>query len=324
MTFLKDWREKGYFFDLNWARTFGETIPTLLILSLRHPLLVLNANKGCKQGPKNLQPEKLPYTVPSFQENMKFCDSNERYLRPTFLCNPLEPEIIAMANELGAFKLSDREYSEKVFKFVNGNIRIDFSPPKSAVDCLKRGHGTCIDKLSLFNALCRVAGIKSRYRLYSSQGVEELYNIYMSADPLVQKWVDTLNFFVLHGSAENFVDGEWLISDVSADFYHAPPNNLPIPHFGEDPADLWIKPTDNLWTPEGLPIGFRFFMSLPFMMFRGTGRAINSNILSNYNKGVELLKDLDIHEYDAMIRKTYRPKWHDSAKKASKVLHDLK
>jgi hypothetical protein len=323
MTFLKAWRDKGYFFDLNWMRTFGKTIPALIFLSLRHPLLVLNANKGCKNGPLNLQPEKLPYSIPSFKENMPYCDSKERYLRATFLCNPIEPEIIAMAQSLGAFRLLDRDYAEKVFKFVNGNIRIDFSPPKSAVECLKRGHGTCIDKLNLFNALCRVAGIKSRYRLYSFQGIEALYNIYISADPLVQKWVDTLNFFVLHGSAETYIDGQWLISDVSADFYHAPPHNIPIPHFGENPADLWIKPTENLWTPEGLPIGFRFFMSLPFMMFRGTGRSINSNIFSNYQKGVELLKDLNLEEYDKNIRKTYRPKWHDSAKKASEVLERL-
>lgn len=324
MVFFKEWREKGYFFDLNWMKTFGKTVPALFYLSLRHPLLVLNANKGCKHGPLDLKPENLPYKIPTYNENMQFCASNERYLRPTYLCNPLEPEIIAMANKLGAYKKSDMEYGENVFKFVNGMIRIDFSPPKTAVECLKRGHGTCIDKLNLFNALCRAGGIKSRYRLYSFQGIEALYNIYISADPLVQKWVDTLNFFVLHGSAETYIDGEWLISDVSADFYHAPPHKIPIPHFGENPADLWIKPTENLWTPEGLPIGFRFFMSLPFMMFHGTGRAINSNILSNYKKGVELLKDINLDKYDKEIRKTYRPKWHDLAQKASKVLHELK
>lgn len=323
MTVLKEWRDKGYFFDLNWTRTLAKTIPSLTYLAIRHPLLVLNANKGCKQGPLNLRPKQLPYTIPKYTSNMKAVESNERYLRPTFLCNPLESEIIAMAHELGAFKLSDWEYGENVFKFVNGKIRIDFSPPKSALDCLKRGHGTCIDKLNLFIALCRVAGIKARYRLYSFQGIEELYNIYISADPLIQKWVDTLNFFVLHGSGETCIDGKWLVSDVSADFYHAPPNKIPIPHFGENPADLWIKPTENLWMPEGLPIGFRFFMSLPFMMFRGTGRAINSNILINYRKGVEMLKDMDIDEYDKNIRKTYKPRWHDSARKASKVLEKL-
>jgi hypothetical protein len=317
---LREWKEKGYFFDVDWVRTFGRTIPSLLVLALRHPILVVNANKGCPTGPQSLRPQKLPYTIPKFTSNMKYCESNERYLRPTFLCNPLEPEIIAMAHSLGAFKKSDWDYAESVFKFVNGNVRIDFSPPKSALECLKWGHGTCIDKLSLFIALCRVAGIKARYRLYSPQGIEALYNLYMAADPLVQKWVDTLNFFVLHGSGEAFVDGKWTISDVSADFYHAPPNNVPIPHFGEDPADLWIKPAKGVWQPEGLPRGFKFIASLPFLMFRGTGRAINTNIRMNYEKGREILKTVDMDEYDKKVRATYKPKWHDSHRKASRAL----
>ena len=321
---LRDWREKGYFFDINWIKTFGRTIPTLIVLALRHPLLVINANKGCPEGPLTLRPRELPYKIPKFTKDMKYCKSEERYLRPTFLCNPLEPEIIAMANHLGAFKKSDSEYAMAVFKFVNGNIRIDFSRPKSASECLKWGHGTCIDKLNLFIALCRVAGIKARYRLYSPQGVEALYNLYMAADPLVQKWVDNLNFFVLHGSAESYVDGKWMISDVSADFYHAPPHNIPIPHFGEDPADLWIKPAKGVWQPEGIPLGFRFVGSLPFMMFRGTARAINTNIKMNFEEGFEMLKNLDIDEYDKQVRKTYKPQWHDSAVKASRVLDSLK
>lgn len=323
MSHLKDWKDKGYFFDLNWTKTFARTLPMLVFIALCHPLLVVNANKGCKEGPLNLRPEILPYTIPKYQEYMKTSPSNERYLRPTFLCDPYQPDIIAMAYELGAHILPDREFAENVFKFVNSKIRIDFSPPKTASECLKRGHGTCIDKLNVFNALCRAAGIKARYRLYSPQGIEALYNIYMSADPLVQKWVDSLNFFVLHGSGEALIDGKWMISDVSADFYHAPPHKLPIPHFGEDPADLWIKPAKGVWQPEGLPIGFKFLMTLPFLMFRGTGRAINLNIKKNYEQGLKLLEQIEIEEYDREVRKTYQPRWHDSARKASRVLDKI-
>lgn len=321
---LKELREKGYFFDRPWIQTFGRAIPSLIALSIRHPLLVINANKGVPDGPEDLRPKALPYTIPKFTEDMKYCNSNEQYLRPTYLCDPLEPEIISMANKLGAYKKSEWDYAEDAYKFVNLNVRIDFSPPKTAGECLRRGHGTCIDKLNLFNALCRAAGIKARYRLYSPQGIEALYNLYMAADPLVQKWVDRLNFFILHGSGETQINGEWVVSDVSADFYHAPPNNVPIPHFGEDPADLWIKPAKGIWQPEGLPWGFRLIGSLPFLMFRGTGRAINKNIKENYEKGKKLLEKVDMDEYDKKIRETYTPKWHDSAKIASKVLRDMK
>jgi len=323
MSFITIWKEKGYFFDLNWIRTFGRTIPTLLLLSLRHPLLVLNANKGCKDGPTNLGPKTLPYEIPKFDPSMKQPCSEERYLRPTLLCDPCEPDIIAMAHEMGADRLSDWEFAETAYKFVNIKVRIDFSSPKSAGECLRRGHGTCIDTLNLFNGLCRAAGIKARYRLYSFQGVEQLYNVYVAADPLVKKWVDTLNFFVLHGSAEAYVDGKWRIADVSADFYHAPPQKIPIPHFGEDPSDLWIKPAHGVWQPEGLPLGFQFLMSLPFLMFGGTGRAINKSIQANYEEGLRLMEHMSFEEYDKEIRKSYTPHWHDSQRTASRVLDQI-
>ena len=72
---------------------------------------------------------------------MKTSPSNERYLRPTFLCDPYQPEIIAMAYELGAHKLPDQEFAENVFKFVNGKIRIDFSPQKLQVNASNGGMG---------------------------------------------------------------------------------------------------------------------------------------------------------------------------------------
>jgi len=324
MLTLREMKEKGYFFNKEWILVFGRSLPSLAAICLRHPLLVVNANRGCPDGPQNLKPATLPYEIPPYTSDMQHCASDERYLRPTYLCNPLEPKIIAMANKLGAFKKSDWDYAEEVFKFVNGNIRIDFSPMKTALQTLLWGHGTCIDKLSLFLALCRTAGIPGRYRLYSPQGVEALYDIYMSADPLVKKWVDALGFFVLHGSAEVKIDNKWVISDVSADFYHAPAVNVPIPHFGENPADLWIRPAKGVMQPEGLPLGLKLVGSLPFILFGGIGRAINANVNINYEKGWEIFQKLDIDEYDKKVRETYKPVWHESAKKASTVLRELK
>jgi hypothetical protein len=78
-----------------------------------------------------------------------------------------------------------------------------------------------------------------------------------------------------------------------------------------------------VWQPEGLPIGFKFLMTLPFLMFRGTGRAINLNIKKNYEQGLKLLEQIEIEEYDREVRKTYQPRWHDSARKASRVLDKI-
>lgn len=325
MSKIKELKEKGFFFDKDWIQLFGKALPSLLAISIRHPLLVLNANKACPEGPENLGPEKLPYEIPEYTKDMKYCKSDKKYLRPTFLCNPRHPDIIAMAHKLGAYQKSDKEYAEAVYQFVNGKIRGDFSSLKSAVQTLHRGHGTCLDKLSLFVALCRAAGIPGRYKLYNNEGIEALYDIYMSADPLIKKWYDALGFFVLHGNGEIKIDGEWIPADVSADFYHAPTVNAPIPRLGDDPADLFTKPaTENVLYREGLPWGLHIFGSLPFIMFKGTGRALNKSIQANYKKGKKLFEQIDdIEEYNKRIRKKYKPKYRDSGQKARKILNEI-
>jgi hypothetical protein len=52
------------------------------------------------------------YEIPPFHESMKYCTSNEPYLRSTRYCNPREPEVIATANELGAYELSEYAFAD--------------------------------------------------------------------------------------------------------------------------------------------------------------------------------------------------------------------
>jgi len=325
MTKIGELKEKGYFIDVDWIRILGRALPSLVFIALRYPRLIKNANRACPDGPQNLKPEKLPYKIPKYKDGMKFCRSKKRYLRQTHLCNPLDKEIIALGNSLGAFQKSDWEYGETIFKFVNESIRVDFSPIKSALKTLYAGHGTCVDKMSLFIALCRMGGIPARYKLYSPEIVEEGYNLYMAADPLIKKWYDALGFFVIHGSAEVKIKGEWVVCDVSGDPYHFPALNLPFMRFGEDPSDKYLRAAEGTGVirPEGLPFGIKFIAGLPFKFFGGTGRAINSSVKANYEKGKKIFEKISIDEYDRNIRKTYKPKWASSGKRASKVLAEL-
>ena len=49
-------------------------------------------------------------------------------------------------------------------------------------------------------------------------------------------------------------------------------------------------------------------MTLPFLMFRGTGRAIDLSVKKNYEAGVKMLEHMDFEAYDKEIRKTYKPR----------------
>ena len=106
------------------------------------------------------------YEIPPFREGMRYCTSNEKYLRPTRWCNPREPEVIAMANELGAYELSDYEFADAAFWFVKTNLVAEMLPLDSVSATLKRGTGTCYHLISVWIALCRAAGIKARYKTF--------------------------------------------------------------------------------------------------------------------------------------------------------------
>ena len=56
---------------------------------------------------------------------MRTCRSQERYLRPTLYCDPNDPIVIAIADQLGAFKVSDREFAEAAFHFVKERMLLE-------------------------------------------------------------------------------------------------------------------------------------------------------------------------------------------------------
>ena len=56
---------------------------------------------------------------------MKCCDSEEKYLRPTLFCNHKAPEVVALANQLGAFKKSDYEFAKSAFHFVKEKMPLE-------------------------------------------------------------------------------------------------------------------------------------------------------------------------------------------------------
>jgi len=85
------------------------------------------------------------YELPEYREGMEYCKSDEKYLRPTRYCNPRAPEVIALANELGAYEKSDYEFAEAAFEFVKRNMTLEMIPMDGVEDTIRRGTGTCLD-----------------------------------------------------------------------------------------------------------------------------------------------------------------------------------
>jgi hypothetical protein len=206
-------------------------------------LFKMLANPGALKKMRTMGPDEpryvrppRPYELPAYREGMPHCTSNEKYLRPTGWCNPREPLVIAMANELGAYELSDWEFAEAAFWFVKSKFTVEFRPMGSVSDSLQKGTGTCFHLNSVWVALCRAAGIKARYKSFN-----------MMLPPSL-----TTNFVTEHGEAtanmfnrglpeiegEICIDGTWEVGHVAMRPEYLARGYLPISRFGEDAIGL--------------------------------------------------------------------------------------
>ncbi len=187
------------------------------------------------------------YEIPPFCDDMRYCTSNEKYLRPTRWCNPREPEVVAMANKLGAYELSDYEFADAAYWFVKTKLANEMLPLDSVSATLKRGTGTCYHLTSVFIALCRAAGIKARYKEFSamlsdlmmSLGVTESLNLGVTEQEMIM--TAFFNTGIVHGEAEACIDGKWVVANVGMRAEIHAQAGVPITKFGEDAVGLTFK-----------------------------------------------------------------------------------
>ncbi len=303
-------REKGYIMPWKMFRISIRTFPALLKALIKHPIVLMKANRAAKKYLKNMKMPELPYEIPEYREGMPYNKSNERYLRPTHLCESNAPEIIALANKLGAFKKSDREYAEAVFEFVKNNIKLSFVGFDGAVATLKRGSGTCLHQLSLFAALCRAGGLSARYRLYSLALVESMYNSTVAVSPVVKDWYDAFGAFMLHGTAEVLIDGEWVVADPTFTPEYEIAMGVPLAKLGDDPTGMWNYPVEGtMMLLEGLPYGagavWNFLVN---WVGRGEVLKINMSLEEGRKEGRKMLEEIERGEYDIRVRNSYKAK----------------
>jgi hypothetical protein len=201
------------------------------------------------------------YEIPPFRDDMQYCTSNEKYLRPTRFCNPRDLEVIAMANELGAFELSDHEFADAAYWFVKTKMVAEMLPLDSVGATLKRGTGTCWHWTNVFIALCRAAGIKARYKefsamlsdLMSGQAMIESLNLGTEQEITA---TGVFNTTMTHGEAEVCIDGKWVVANVGLGPEIHALSGAPITKFGEDAID-------NFTTAKLIPGTIKRFESIP-------------------------------------------------------------
>ncbi len=247
------------------------------------------------------------YKLPDYKPSMKYFDSNEKYLRPTLYCNPRSPEIIALANHLGAFKKSDWEFAEAAFEFAKRNLLLEILPMDGVEATLRRGTGTCFHINSVFAALCRAAGIKARYKLFAALESQSMYEeIY---DPMMKKWYDALGYFSLEGDVEIYIDNKWVVAHAGPTPERQAAMGVPITKLGEESIGVWFEalPKTMFWT-ESLPYGIGFITKILMMISPDTVDMINMNFQKQRERGMKIFQEKGEKAYDTEIRKRYKLK----------------
>lgn len=170
------------------------------------------------------------YKLPAFRSGMQFCTSDEKYLRPTQHCNPREPLVIAMANELGAYQKTDYEFAAAALDFIDYNLTFEVCPFNDVGATLERGTGSCWHLINVFIALCRAAGIKARGKVFKQVIPEEDQDFYLKLDPLFGKIYLATNIF---SQGEAYIDGVWMDADLAFSPELHAARGLPITKLGE-------------------------------------------------------------------------------------------
>jgi len=250
-----------------------------------------------------IRPERR-YELPVYDADMPHRVSDARYLRPTRTCNCRAPEVIAVANHLGAFEKTDVEFAEAAFSFAKEMTTLEIRPIQPVEETLRLGTGTCFELITLFIALCRAVGIPARYKIFSTNMIQAWRDSTIGADPLASKWYDALDNFLFEGEGEAFVDGEWRVAHVGPTAERQAASGIPVTRFGEDSLGVWFtaKPGTIMYL-ESLPRGIITGSKLLHRISPASMERINISVLEQIEKGSKIIEEAGgVEVYDKRAR----------------------
>jgi len=244
------------------------------------------------------------YELPPYDPGMRQSASHERYLRPTRFCDCRSPQIVALAHSLGAYQLPDREYANGAFELVKEKLHLEACPIDGVEETLHRGTGTCFQLISVFIALCRAAGIKARYKVFSSTMLPAWRELTMDVDPLVKQWHDSMGYLMAEGESEALIDGRWVVAHVGPTAEEQASAGIPVTRFGEDAIGVWFSaPAASIRILESLPAGLGPGSRILNRIAPGSMERVSVGVQNQGRIGRRIVEEAGgVAAYDAMAR----------------------
>ena len=277
-------------------------------------VLLLNAGTvrtlRAQHPERSYVPPPRKYELPEFQPGMENRSSNGKYLRPTLYCNCRAPEVTAMAQRLGLLQKTKRQFAEAAFEFTKRNITVQMVALDDVDRTLRRGTGSCLQKIAVFVALCRAGGIPARFKFCALTRLDDIFAASLLYAPVVKKWFDAMGNFLLHGEGEIFLDGAWKTADISSGPQWQAAASLPITRLGETSVGLWIFPVPgSSFIRESLTLGMRNSTHMLFdKLLASSIPGFNQGFLDQIARGAKVIEAAGGEAaYDARVRRERQP-----------------
>jgi len=278
------------------AKPAARSCIRLVSEAAKHPALFLSATLEVVKRQDEEQ-EELPYEIPQYSPGMKHCDSKDPYLRPTYSIQSDAPEIIALANSLGAYQKSEWDYANAAFEWVKRNIKFRFAFYSDAVGVLEHGKAHCLGNMNLLAALCRSAGLPTRYKL-DTIGVEErTFNFFTEeldlgdVNEAVKLLWDVFTQTLPHQMLEIKIDGKWMQADPVFTPEIEAVMGYPILKLGE--MAEWLGRYENRYVYlDSLPALFEYAPKLFVFITPGLSNMMEKSFRVAEEKGKQILESM--------------------------------
>lgn len=264
------------------------------------------------------------YDIPEYKEGMRCAARDEKYLSATRFCDPCDPRIVAMAHKLGAFQVSDLEFAKRAHDLAKNQMIVEYVPFDTAGDTLERGTGTCFHLANTMVALCRAAGIKARYKVFAMNMIAVWYDKMLGADSFMQKWYDSLGYFLIEAEVQVYIDGQWMDAVVGPDDGWQATMGDTLSRLGETSLENWFEAIPGtVMLRESIPYGLPFLGKLMITLAPGSVERVSCNVLKMSRDGDKLIEEMGGKEaYDSIARAKHVKKPMVTIENRSQIVFD--
>ena len=271
---------------------------------LKNPSMLIKLRRMAPDEERYVMPPR-PYELPEYRKGMKYSTSKEPYLRPTRWCNPREPLVVALANELGAYELSDRDFAEAAYWWMKTKMWYAVTGFDGASATIRRGSGMCFHFTNTFIALCRCAGIKSRYKSFQMKFRELEREVFTDVDPGFASVFDMAGGTLGEAECEVCIDGTWTTAYLAQTVALTAATGWPICEFGEHAEGTYFDAIPgSIHRFESIPFGLGMSLKLSNWLAPATMERLNARMVRVQQLGLQEVDDAGgLQEYNKAAKK---------------------